>query len=195
MRNKALAGAIGLAAVLLSATVVVSLFAAAREKRHAEQLRGALRAANHRLVENYLDRGLTLCERGEVGHGLLLLARALTEVPDDVGDLGRTLRTNLAGWQEKLDRLVAPAAAWRRVTAVAFSPDGKLAATGGRDHMVRLWEGTRADPLSGPIDCTDEVRSLAFSPDGAALAIVCRTDKVRFWDVRRAQFSPTVVDA
>ncbi len=114
-------------------------------------------------------------------------------MPDGAGELGRSVRTNLAGWQEELDRLVAQRRHGDWVTAVAFSPDGKLAATGGRDHIVRLWHGARAEPLGGPIDCTDEVRALAFSPDGASLAIAGRGDKVRFWDIRRGQFSPTVL--
>jgi WD40 repeat protein len=55
------------------------------------------------------------------------------------------------------------------VEALALSPDGKHAATGGRDKMVRVWEiETGKETLSYKHEGT--LRAVTFSPDGKLLA-------------------------
>jgi len=63
-----------------------------------------------------------------------------------------------------------------RVNAVAFSPDGKYAFTGGWDHTVKMWEvasGREVRTLYG----TAKVTAIAVSPDGGLLISETRTIK------------------
>jgi WD40 repeat protein len=69
-----------------------------------------------------------------------------------------------------------------RVFCLAFNPDGKLLASGGKDGAVRLWDmeggsGASLDSHRGP------VMSVAFSPDGKRLASGSMDKSVLLWDV------------
>ena len=130
--------------------------------------------AERLLVENYVDRGLALCEQGEVYTGLLWLGRGLERAPRDAKDLQRIIRINLSAWSQHLTQLWSAIDCQKRDESIALSPDGtKIAAWAGKD--VLLWDATTGVTIGKPLRHSEEAKFrnttvfLNFSPDGKIL--------------------------
>src|SRR5262249_10333078 len=82
--------------------------------------------------------------------------------------LGRTLQ-RLRDYDYGIDR-------------VAWSPDGKMLATGGGDKNVRLWDAASRQPVQTLIGHTDFVQSVAWSPDSKMVASASLDNTVLVWD-------------
>ena len=71
------------------------------------------------------------------------------------------------------------------VWLVAWSPDGRLIATGSWDHTVNLWEAQSGKPFFTLRGYSDVVASLAWSLDSALIAAGDKSGKMILWDAAR----------
>ncbi|MCB1160328.1 MAG: hypothetical protein KDK45_22690, partial [Leptospiraceae bacterium] len=87
-------------------------------------------------------------------------------------------RKEEAGYQ--LRKIINAGGHSLQIQALAFSPDGKLLATGSIDDLTKIWsiEGGLLASFK-----TGDVGALAFSPDGKLLAAASEDEGITLWNV------------
>jgi len=73
------------------------------------------------------------------------------------------------------------------VRALAFAPDGRLLASGGREGTARVWEVTEGETIFHLTGHGREVRWVAFARDGALLATAGNDGTARVWQAADGQ--------
>ena len=68
---------------------------------------------------------------------------------------------------------------------VAYSPDGRLLASGSADKTVRIWDLATGQEIRTLVGHTDWVTGVSFSPDGRRLASSSYDGTVKIWDLTR----------
>ena len=160
----------------------------------ATEEKGLRLEAERKMALAAMDRGLSLCEQGDIRRGMLWLARGLELAPDDTSDLDWVVRSNLAAWHRWLVQPSPPLKQDDTISHVAFSPDGRIAASRSdytwidttgkryyRDRVVRLWDTVRRVPIGGFLQHDASVEAMAFAPDSKFLAVGCGKE-VRLWN-------------
>jgi WD40 repeat protein/serine/threonine protein kinase len=164
----------GVVLSLAAMLILVSLYAV-RERARALDLQ-------ENLARQYLRRGQSLCEQGDLAHGLHWLARSLTEAPPESTALKDVIRENLAGWEQQW---VSPRAILEHdatLLTIALSPDGKRAVASTHGGILQFWslETGELRPLKrqqGP-----DVGRIAFSPDSRRVVTASDDHAARIWD-------------
>jgi hypothetical protein len=67
------------------------------------------------------------------------------------------------------------------LSSIAFSPDGRLLASGGQDRMVTVWEVASGKLLRQLTGHGDSVSAVVFAPDGWSVATASADRTVRVW--------------
>jgi WD40 repeat protein len=91
-------------------------------------------------------------------------------------------RRDVAQWPKHLATLSGHVAT---VTSAAFSPDGKLLATGGTGRgsgQLKLWDLSTSKPVWQKNVHTSHVRGVAYSPDGRTVATASYDGTIGLWD-------------
>jgi WD40 repeat protein/3',5'-cyclic AMP phosphodiesterase CpdA len=96
-------------------------------------------------------------------------------------DKERALFGTSAAWAVNA-RALWPVPAGAECLAVAFSPDGRLLASGHEDGLVRLWNAEQAVLLRVLEGHSSGVTSVSWSPDGTRLASGSNDKTLRLWE-------------
>ena len=81
----------------------------------------------------------------------------------------------------------------RAVGKVAFSPDGKLLATGGTDNTIKIWDFDAKRELMTLTGHTANIESLDFSPDGRLIASAGEDGSTFLWDAKTGEHLLTLI--
>ena len=148
-RNPALAWSLGAVAAAILALMGLSLLYASQQVHFAQKQDEASKEADLELAISDFERGETLCEKGELGTGMLRLIASWQAAREaDNPSWQNVARSSLSCWQREYAGPRAVFSQEGRVALVGFSPDGQTIVTCGGDHTARLW-----NPATGRACC------------------------------------------
>src|SRR5262249_11934456 len=108
-------------------------------------------------------QALALCEQGEVGRGLLWLARSLELATDARSEgLDRPIRINLADWAGQLSRpgRLRPMRHSAPILGRGVRRQGQAVVSVGTDGVARVWDTANGREVErGPSPCDEAGRS------------------------------------
>ena len=98
---------------------------------------------------------------------------------------------------EELSVLAVLPGEGRMVTTIAFSPDGRILASGELGGAGRLWDVTTGKPIATfkevPAPRYVELRALVFSEDGTQLIGASWNNEISVWEIGETTKPPTIL--
>jgi WD40 repeat protein/tRNA A-37 threonylcarbamoyl transferase component Bud32 len=206
------------AVALLSAAVVavaiLGFILVTWQWRRAEAEAAAEAAANARAQRASLialekqaqltfHQALALCDQGEVGRGLLWLARSLELATEAMSEgLDRPIRINLADWGGQMSQPL-PLPHLRHsspILGLAFRREGRTLVSVCKNGVARFWSTATGEEVGPSLDLTgdrsdDWLERVQFGPgEGGLLVAVDGRGRTIVWDVdHRQRWAPPLV--
>jgi WD40 repeat protein/tRNA A-37 threonylcarbamoyl transferase component Bud32 len=154
----------------------------------------ARRVASEKQAELTFHQATALCEQGEVGRGLLWLARSL-ELATEAGSggLDRPIRINLADWGGQLSRplRLPPLRHPSPILGFAFRRQGRSLLSVGKDGVARVWDTATGKEVEPPLELRSDpsitrLERAGFGPgESGLLGAVDDRGRATVWDVNR----------
>ena len=106
-----------------------------------------------REVPLIVQRGLALCEQGDIDRGLQWLkqAQGLSEEAQ-LTSFDRAIRANLTAWDKQLTPTQHIIQVPGGVSALAANPEGNTIASGGRNGIIRFWDIVTGTEIGRPLE-------------------------------------------
>jgi WD40 repeat protein len=131
----------------------------------------ASREAKRLSVRLLLEHGVSLCEGGDHGPGLLWLARGLEELPEGEAALEGSIRRLLGGWRMQVHPLLYHRRHPHQVRCAAYAPDGRTLAVASR-NKVYFYESSTGKLLRPPLTLPGAPLKLCSHGKGGLAAIL-----------------------
>ena len=185
-RNPVVASLLGLVVLLMTAGIVVLLVSNALIRREQE-----------RTVDQLYINRVNLAYREAEANNVVLADQLLAECPPGLRGWEWEYCRRLCHLESRTlaghDRNPMPpdshfhAQALQGVQDIAFSPDGRLLASAGEDHLVRIRDVATGREIQALTGHRNIVLRLAFHPDGRRIASCGADGTVRICDVTTGQ--------
>ena len=184
-----------LVSVAIILGLVVSVIFGCRAEQARQQEAAARIQVEQTLIRAEKAEQAAKEKAGELRQTLYVNSIQLADAKHRQGD-AKAVRTllescpnDLRGWEWNHLNYIADQArivlrgASDGVVHPAFSPDGKLIASGGWGKSIKIWDATSGSELMDLTGHEDSVWCVAFSPDGQHLASASADKTVKVWDV------------
>ncbi len=165
--------------VSIAAVVALALAVFAFDRQRAAEIQ-TVRANTEAMVSRSRELAVTaLRSDNRLDLALLLSLESLNTA--NTFEARNSLVTNLESKPQLTHFLTAHT---DTIRALAYSPDGRLLASAGKDQSIILWDTQSNQPIGQPLQGhTNWINALAFSPDGKMLLSVSIDGTIRRWDV------------